>query len=63
MKLEIADYIELKDGGAVVVFEMDEEARKGLLCEAIKSRILDGLDGRDKLCQKRRQARRYRRIP
>lgn len=44
MKLEIADYIELKDGGAVVVFEMDEEARKGLICEAIKSRILAGLE-------------------
>ena len=44
MKLDVADYIELKDGGAVVVFEMDEEAREGLICEAIKSRILAGLE-------------------
>ena len=44
MNIDIADYIELKNGGAVVVFEMDEEARKGLICEANKSRILAGLE-------------------
>ena len=44
MKIEIADYIELADGGAVVTLEMDEEARMGLIVEAIKSRILAGLE-------------------
>ena len=44
MNIEIADYVELKDGGAVVTFEMDEEARESLICEAIKSRILAGLE-------------------
>ena len=44
MKLEIADYIELKDGGAVVIFEMDEETRTGLISEAIKRRLVEGLE-------------------
>lgn len=44
MKIEIADYIELADGGAVVTLEMDEEARMGLIVEAVKSRILAGLE-------------------
>jgi len=44
MRLEIADYVELADGGAVVVFEMDEDARKGLITEALERRILDGLE-------------------
>lgn len=44
MKIEIADYVELADGGAVVVFEMDEDARKGLVTEALERRILDGLE-------------------
>ena len=44
MKLEIADYIELKDGGAVVILEMDEEARNGLISEAIQRRIMEGLE-------------------
>ena len=44
MKLEIADYIELKDGGAVVIFEMDEETRTSLISEAIKRRLIEGLE-------------------
>ena len=44
MKLEIADYIELKDGGAVVILEMDEEARNGLISEAIQRRVMEGLE-------------------
>jgi hypothetical protein len=44
MKLEIADYVELKDGGAVVIFEMDEETRNGLISEAIKRRLIEGLE-------------------
>lgn len=44
MNIEIADYVELADGGAVVVFEVDEEAKKALICEAIKARILTGLE-------------------
>jgi hypothetical protein len=44
MKLEIADYVELKDGGAVVIFEMDEETRNGLIAEAIKRRLIEGLE-------------------
>ena len=44
MKLEIADYIELADGGAVVTFEMDEETRTGLISEAIQRRIMEGLE-------------------
>lgn len=43
MKLEVADYIELKDGGAVVTFEMDEETRSGLISEAIERRLIEGL--------------------
>ena len=44
MKLEVAEYIELKDGGAVVTFEMDEETRTGLISEAIQRRIMEGLE-------------------
>lgn len=44
MKLEIADYIELKDGGAVVIFEMDEETRTSLISEAIERRLIEGLE-------------------
>ena len=44
MKLEIVDYIELKDGGAVVIFEMDEETRTSLISEAIKRRLIEGLE-------------------
>ena len=44
MKLEIADYVELKDGGAVVIFEMDEETRTGLISEAITRRLIEGLE-------------------
>ena len=44
MQLDVADYIELKNGGAVVVLEMDEEAREGLISEAIQRRVLEGLE-------------------
>ena len=44
MKLEVADYVELKDGGAVVIFEMDEETRTGLISEAITRRLIEGLE-------------------
>lgn len=44
MKLEVADYIELEDGGAVVVLEMDEETRTGLISEAIQRIILEALE-------------------
>jgi hypothetical protein len=43
MKLEVAEYVELKDGGAVVTFEMDEETRSGLISEAIERRLIEGL--------------------
>jgi len=44
MKIEIADYVELADGGAVVIFEMDEETRTSLISEAIKRRLIEGLE-------------------
>jgi hypothetical protein len=44
MKLEVVDYIELEDGGAVVTFEMDEETRNGLISEAIERRLIEGLE-------------------
>ena len=44
MKLEIADYVELKDGGAVVTFEMDEDTRAGLISEALQRRLVEGLE-------------------
>ena len=49
MKIEIADCIELADGGAVVTLELDEEARCCLISEAIKSRILAGLEAMDEM--------------
>tara|TARA_E500000318_G_scaffold111743_1_gene131535 strand:- start:3865 stop:4101 length:237 start_codon:yes stop_codon:yes gene_type:complete len=47
MKIEVVDYIELADGGAVVTFEMDEETRAGLISEAIQRRIMEGLENMD----------------
>lgn len=44
MRLDVADYVELKNGGAVVVLEMDEEARNGLISEAIQRRVMEGLE-------------------
>lgn len=44
MQLEVADYIELKNGGAVVVLEMNEEAREALISEALQRRIIEGLE-------------------
>ena len=49
MKIEIADCIELADGGAVVTLELDEKARCCLISEAIKSRILAGLEAMDEI--------------
>lgn len=43
MKLEISDYIEKEDGGAVVVLEMDEKTREALISEALQRRIMEGL--------------------
>ena len=44
MNIEVSDIVELEDGGAVVTLELDEEARCCLISEAIKSRILAGLE-------------------
>ena len=43
MRLEVIEYVELKDGGAVVTFEMDEDTRAGLISEALERRITEGL--------------------
>ena len=55
MQLEVADYIELKNGGAVVVLEMDEEAREGLISEAIKRRVIEGLERMPDVPEENRQ--------
>ena len=55
MQLEVADYIELKNGGAVVVLEMDEEAREGLISEAIKRRVTEGLERMPDVPEENRQ--------
>jgi hypothetical protein len=44
MQLEVIEYVELKDGGAVVTFEMDEETRAGLISEALHRRLIEGLE-------------------
>jgi hypothetical protein len=44
MRLEVIEYVELKDGGAVVTFEMDEDTRAGLISEALQRRIIEGLE-------------------
>ena len=44
MKLKVADYIELEDGGAVVVIEMDEETSMALVSEAVRRIILEALE-------------------
>ena len=43
MKIEVIEYIELKDGGVVITFEMDEDTRAGLISEALERRITEGL--------------------
>lgn len=43
MKIEVIEYVELKDGGAVITFEMDEDTRAGLISEALERRITEGL--------------------
>ena len=55
MQLEVADYIELKNGGAVVVLEMDEETREGLISEAIKRRVIEGLERMPDVPEENRQ--------
>lgn len=55
MQLDVADYIELKNGGAVVVLEMDEEAREGLISEAIKRRVIEGLERMPDVPEENRQ--------
>ena len=55
MRLDVADYIELKNGGAVVVLEMDEEAREGLISEAIKRRVIEGLERMPDVPEENRQ--------
>jgi len=44
MRLEVIEYVELKDGGAVVTFEMDEDTRAGLISEALQRRLVEGLE-------------------
>ena len=44
MRLEVIEYVELKDGGAVVTFEMDEDTRAGLISEALHRRLVEGLE-------------------
>ena len=44
MQLEVIEYVELKDGGAVVTFEMDEDTRAGLISEALHRRLVEGLE-------------------
>jgi len=44
MKIDVVDYVEMKDGGALVIFEMDEETRTGLISEALTRRITEGLE-------------------
>jgi len=44
MQLEVIEYVELKDGGAVVTFEMDEDTRAGLISEALHRRLIEGLE-------------------
>lgn len=55
MKLEIADYIELKDGGAVVIFEMDEDTRASLISEALQRRLIEGLERMPDVPEENRQ--------
>ena len=55
MKLEIADYIELKDGGAVVTFEMDEDTRASLISEALQRRLIEGLERMPDVPEENRQ--------
>ena len=44
MQLKVIEYVELKDGGAVVTFEMDEDTRAGLISEALQRRLVEGLE-------------------
>ena len=55
MKLERADYIELKDGGAVVIFEMDEDTRASLISEALQRRLIEGLERMPDVPEENRQ--------
>jgi len=44
MKIDVVDYVETKDGGALVIFEMDEETRTCLISEALTRRLTEGLE-------------------
>ena len=44
MKIDVVDYVEMEDGGALVIFEMDEETRTGLISEALTRRLTEGLE-------------------
>jgi len=55
MRLDVTDYIELKNGGAVVILEMDEEAREDLISEAIQRRVMEGLERMPDVTEKETQ--------
>jgi hypothetical protein len=55
MRLEVIEYVELKDGGAVVTFEMDEDTRAGLISEALHRRLIEGLERMPNVSEENRQ--------
>jgi hypothetical protein len=55
MRLEVIEYVELKDGGAVVTFEMDEDTRAGLISEALQRRLIEGLERMQDVSEKETQ--------
>ena len=55
MQLEVIEYVELKDGGAVVTFEMDEDTRAGLISEALHRRLIEGLERMPNVSEENRQ--------
>ena len=55
MRLEVIEYVELKDGGAVVTFEMDEDTRAGLISEALQRRLVEGLERMPNVSEENRQ--------
>jgi hypothetical protein len=55
MQLEVIEYVELKDGGAVVTFEMDEGTRASLISEALQRRLIEGLERMPDVPEENRQ--------
>jgi len=55
MRLEVIEYVELKNGGAVVTFEMDEDTRAGLISEALQRRLVEGLERMPNVSEENRQ--------